>query len=342
MERTFDELLAAPRARLVSALGDGPADGADAAFLASLAPMTDALAKETRLSYLTISFLHTELLKGNPPYLAEAFGDAWVLEEAQAQASYDPVWAFDAWRRYAEEAWGALRKNGLAPPETIFHARIATDLALVRFVVYGMVKYAILQAEEMFAPYAAPPGVFVSVGDYRGKQTMIARFAAPIEDPIARADVAFSVRKDWRFTRFAGARFEGFAFAGVDLGGARFERCVFRDCRFSGCTINDAVFSDCVFEKILFEDCALQGTAFGAAFSDTLFRASNAYADRARAKGFFRPALWQDCKAEGVTWEDCDFSGARFENCVFRGAARTQSVLPDALFEEGGAKEVFA
>jgi hypothetical protein len=176
MENTIDLLLAKPRERLVSELRDGLANGADAEFPASLAALEKALPPDALLSYVTISFLHTELLKGNPPYLIEAFGEAWISEEALAVAAYSASRAFDAWRRYEEDAREELRKNGRGLPETIFRSRISKDLELVRFAVQSTVKYAISEAEELFSPYAGPSGIFVSIGEYRGKGTAIARF----------------------------------------------------------------------------------------------------------------------------------------------------------------------
>jgi hypothetical protein len=118
--------------------------------LASLVSLKEALPKDALLSYITISFLHTELLKRKPPYRIEAFGGAWILEEARALAAYSASWAFDAWRRYEEDAWGELRKNGQSPPETIFRSRISKDLDLVRFAVYSTVKYAISAESEFY------------------------------------------------------------------------------------------------------------------------------------------------------------------------------------------------
>jgi hypothetical protein len=341
MENKIDLLLAKPRERLASDLRDGLANGTDAEFSASLVSLRDALPTDALLSYVTISFLHTELLKGNSPYLVEAFGEAWISEEALAVASYNASRAFDAWRRYEEEAREELRKNGRGLPETIFRSRISKDLELVRFAVQSTVKYAIPEAEELFSPYAVPSGILVSIGEYRGRGTVIARLAAPPEDSNVRYDALFSVRKDWRFARFEGTRFESLAFESVDFGGARFENCGFCDCRFSDCKITDALFSDCVFEKALFENCALYGTAFGAEFSDTLFRGSNAGTrNPAKAGGFFLPALWLDCKANGIAWENCDFSGADFENCDFRGAVRKESDFGGTIFEGPGIAEV--
>jgi hypothetical protein len=338
MEKNFEALLRQPRERLVSELCGKLSDNAEhcgAGLSAAVLSIAEALPEGARLSYLTLSFLHTELLKGNPPYLVEAFDEAWFLEKPLAQSSYDASWAVDAWRRYEGDAWRVLRKNGQSPPETVFRAHISKDLALVRFAVQGMSKYAIPDAEEAFAPYAAESGIYVSIGGYRGKQTVIARFAAPPADMGGRPDVAFSVKKDWTFTRFGETVFENIDFGGVDFSGAHFENCRFYDCRFSDSKINDAVFSDCAFEKTVFDDCTLYGTAFGAEFTDTLFRGSNAGTwDPLKANGFFVPSLWRDCRANGVTWEDCDFSGADFDNCSFPGAVRTGSDFRGTIFED--------
>ena len=269
------------------------------------------------ISYITYSFLRTEIVAGRAYDLVEAADHRWFLDSDPIRLEYDAGWAFGVLDQMMERleqaarfymgkiASSELQRIRMRECEAV-HRYVA---ALIRAAMPEAVKtaeYMELQREDIFEIRA---GEYCDTSECVYREDKRQLVAANVKDWLSERNLydytynAFGELElqrmicdelDFRYTAFRGTQLDGTSFKQGILLGTSWQSCSLRSTDFTGSVVSGAKFDGCCLREAV-----LRGIT--------------------GSSGRLDPA-WRGPALEGVSFRDCDLTGADLRDAWLEGA----------------------
>lgn len=267
------------------------------------------------INHITISYLFSELMCGNPQLLFEIYPSIPFMEHSIVSKSFKAAWVLPEWEQYPNELISLARKAGIinAVHEPYIRSMswaLGRDLLHVASTYIKTQMIDIPQIKE-FQSLKISGNFEITFGEYMGWQRTI--FAMRPNVDIFNCESS----EDLTFRTFERINYEDKSFNQLDLSDSIFHLCTFKNCKFKDVKFCDARFEGCNFISCQFQDIRLDGASFEA----TLFQSN------------LLNSIHTNCITQCKNSVFCGFGSASFYNCNFNEAKILNSDFSLCNFE---------
>lgn len=297
---------------------------------------------------ISISFLYTSLVSGQPSFLVEVYPSVCFLDNALVSREFPISWMFREWEEFLERVRQETGRQGMNTVIRMPYIR-SKALGTARLAVqlmFTLIKYHFYEIEglEAYQKLKKTQNFVLGFGEYYDWQK-------PLLIQKQEVDI-FQCEKeeDLRFCRFSNKWYEQKKFLQLVLDDCRFTECTFTDCVLSDTSVKDARFLGCIFKNCELSQLLLQGARFdGCVFEQVNFRGiktSTFLPEAKEIKGFWGMTEFIGCSFSDVKIAGSDFSLGLFRNCRLERVETKKSILSDSFIgekkdEKGERIEVF-
>lgn len=259
--------------------------------------------------YMSISFLNTSLLEGNPLFQVDFYNEEWVYGEPWMRGRMPADFLFREWAEFCRTALddSFYVRSKLQPPaiKTLF---LGTAERLV-YLFSCFAKYFMKDLSDLseFQSLKKEASMYVTCGMYLDWQERIYA-VLPSLDLKDLPD-----NEETAFREFREIVCHGNVFRDADLRHCRFYDCTFRNCVFEQVDLSDAYFRNCHFYDTDFSQVKVAGCVW----EEGIFRSCGFQDSDTQAEGdeYFAEAEMVRSKLFGLRVQGCDFSYFLLRDC---------------------------